>query len=53
VTPLRRARGCSLFAFLLSRRPEAPIHLREFEPDVTAGDDDQMFRQKIDGHHLP
>ena len=30
---------------------EAPIHLREFETDIAAADDDQMLRQEIDVHH--
>ena len=30
---------------------ETPVHLRKLESDVTAADDDQMRRQKIDVHH--
>ena len=30
---------------------EAAIGLREFKPDVTAAQDDEMRRQKIDVHH--
>ena len=30
---------------------EAPVHLREFESDVAAADDDQVLRQEIDVHH--
>ena len=30
---------------------EAPIHLREFKPDVTAADYDEMLRQEVDIHN--
>ena len=30
---------------------EATVHLREFEADVAAADNDQMFRQEVDVHH--
>ena len=30
---------------------EAPVHLREFEPDVAAADDDKVMRQDIEIQH--
>ena len=30
---------------------EATIHLREFQADVAAADDNQMFRQEVHVHH--
>src|SRR4029077_14246527 len=30
---------------------EAPVHLREFEPDITSAEDDEMLWQEVDVHH--
>ena len=33
-------------------RAEAPVHLREFQADVAAADDDQVLRHLVHVHHL-
>ncbi len=30
---------------------EAPVHLREFEPDIAAADDQQVIGHEVDAHH--
>ena len=39
------------FSTTVTSAAEAAIHLREFEPDIAAADDDQMARQRVERQH--